>query len=59
MIENKSAPQPGAETSEDKDVEGHNMWIGPTVSSDLARNHSKELERAAKERNRAKEAKGK
>jgi hypothetical protein len=43
--------------TDEQDVEGHNMWIGPTVSRDLARNRSKELERAARDRQRAKDAK--
>lgn len=58
MTENKGTQPTEVETADDEqDVEGHNMWISSTVSSDLARNHSKELEKAAKERNRAKEAK--
>ena len=44
-------------TDDAQDVEGHNMWIGPTVSRDLARNHAKEVERAARDRQRAKDAK--
>ena len=50
-------PDPTDRASDEQDVEGHNMWIGPTVSSDLARNRSKELERAARDRQRTKDAK--
>ena len=57
MTENKADPQPDNESNDEKDVEGHNMWVGPTMSGDMARNRNKDLERAAKERNRAKEAK--
>ena len=52
-------PNPSSdERANSEDVEGHNMWIGPTVSRDLARNHSKELERQARDRQRSKDAKG-
>ena len=57
MTDNKSTPQPDPASTDEKDVEGHNMWIGPTIATDMARNRSKELEREAKERNRAKESK--
>ena len=57
MTENKSTDQPDPEPGDDKDVEGHNMWIGPAIATDLSRNRAKELEREARERNRAKEAK--
>jgi len=59
MSENKAEPQPESQPADDQDVEGHNMWINPSMSGDLARNRSKELEREARERNRAKEAKRK
>ena len=42
---------------DEQDVEGHNMWIGPTVMGDLVRDRSKELERQAKEHRRAKGSK--
>jgi len=58
MTENKGKPQPDAEPSDEKDVEGHSMILDPTVMSDMARSRSKDLEREARERNRAKEAKG-
>lgn len=50
--EDNSKGQPG----EELDVEGHDMWINPTVNADMARDRSKELEREAREHNRAKEA---
>ncbi len=57
MTDNKGASQPQSDQDEEKDVEGHNMWISPTINSEMARNRSKDLEREARERNRAKEAK--
>jgi hypothetical protein len=51
-------PAPTDRAADEQDVEGHNMWIGPTVMRDLSRDRSKELERQAKEHRRAKEAKG-
>jgi hypothetical protein len=57
MTDNKGVPQPQSDQDEEKDVEGHNMWISPTINSDMARNRSKDVEREARERNRAKEAK--
>lgn len=57
MTDNKGTAQPQGEQDEEKDVEGHNMWINPTINSDMARNRSKDIEREARERNRAKEAK--
>lgn len=47
---------PEAQPAE-QDVEGNSMYINPTISSDLARNRSRDVEREARERNRAKEAK--
>ena len=58
---NDTTKKPGPSTDEPtnvEDVEGHNMWIGATVASDLARSRSKELEREARDHRRAKEAKG-
>lgn len=57
MTDNKNTEQPEAEPGDDQDVEGHNMWINPTLNADMARNRSKELEKEARDRNRAKEAK--
>ena len=50
-------PAPSERPSDEQDVEGHNMWIGPTVMNDLARQRTKELERQAREHRRAKEGK--
>ena len=56
MSDTKKDPKPSNDEARDsEDVEGHNMWIGPTVSRDLARNHSKELERKARDRQRTKD----
>jgi hypothetical protein len=57
MTDNKGTKQPDSEPTDEQDVEGHNMWMDPTLSSDMARQRSKELEKEARERNRAKEAK--
>jgi hypothetical protein len=57
MTDNKATTQPEPQPADEQDVEGHNMWMDPTFSSDMARNRSKELEKEARERNRAKEAK--
>ena len=56
MSDTKKDPKPATDDARDgEDVEGHNMWIGPTVSRDLARNRSKELERQARDRQRTKD----
>jgi hypothetical protein len=57
MTDNKATTEPEPQPTDEQDVEGHNMWIGPSIATDMARSRSKDLERAAKERNRAKEAK--
>lgn len=57
MTDKKGASKPQGQPDDENDVEGHNMWINPTMSSDMARNRSKDLEKEARERNRAKEAK--
>jgi len=56
MTEDKGKEAPQGQPTEDDDVEGH-MMINPTLAADMARVRSKDVERAAKERNRAKEAK--
>jgi hypothetical protein len=56
MTENKGKQTPQSQPSEDDDVEGH-MMINPTLASDMARVRSKDVERAAQQRQRAKEAK--
>lgn len=57
MTENKSKAEPRTEPADDQDVEGHTMMINPTIAGDMARVRSKDVERAARERSRAKEAK--
>ena len=56
MAENKAKQSPQVQPSEEDDVECH-MMINPTLASDMARVRSKDVERAAQQRNRAKEAK--
>ena len=57
MTENKGKATPAAEPADDQDVEGHTMMINPTLASDVARVRSKDVERAAQQRNRSKDAK--
>lgn len=57
MTDNKNNEQTQVQPDDEQDVEGHNMWINPTLNSDMARNRSKELEKEARDRNRAKDAK--
>ena len=56
MAENKGKQTPQGQPSEDDDVEGH-MMINPTLAGDMARVRSKDVERAAQQRARDKEAK--
>ena len=56
MTENKGKESPQNHPAEDDDVEGH-MMINPTLANDVARVRSKDIDRAAQQRNRAKEAK--
>jgi hypothetical protein len=50
----------GRKTPEEpeQDVEGHNLWISPSTGRDLARGRNADIERQARERQRAKEARG-
>ena len=57
MTENKSQPEAEREPVDEQDVEGHSMWLDPNLARDVARIRSKDVEREARERNRAKEAK--
>ena len=57
MTDTKGNDQTQKQPADEQDVEGHNMWIDPGSSRDLANSRNKDLERAARERNRAKEAK--
>jgi hypothetical protein len=56
MTDNKSKADPQAQPTDEQDVEGH-MMINPTPGGDMARVRSKDIDRAVRERNRAKEAK--
>ncbi|MEA2623387.1 MAG: hypothetical protein QOH61_2297 [Chloroflexota bacterium] len=41
-----------------QDTEGHNLWVNPGASRELARGRNADREREMRERQRAKEAKG-
>jgi len=56
MTQNKGKAEPQAQPADEQDVEGH-MLTDPTISRELARGRSKDIDRAVRERNRAKEAK--
>jgi hypothetical protein len=50
---------PAATSTEDaQDVEGHNLWMNPSASREMTNSRSRDLEREARDRQRAKEAKG-
>jgi len=49
-------PQPPEES---QDVEGHNLWMNPSASREMTSGRSREIEREMRDRQRAKEAKGK
>jgi hypothetical protein len=51
----KAEEQP--QQPEPSDVEGHNMWINPSASREMASSRSREYERQLRDRQRAKEAK--
>lgn len=57
MSDNKGKADPPAQPADEQDVEGHSMMINPTLAGDVARVRSKDIDRAVRERNRAKEAK--
>ena len=57
MTDTKARPDPEEQPADEQDVEGHNMYINPTIARDLARSRSKDIDREVRERNRAKEAK--
>ena len=56
-MSDKKNPAPTERASDEQDVEGHNMWIGPTVSGDLARQPLEGARAAARDRQRSKDAK--
>jgi len=41
------------------DVEGHNLWMNPSASREMTSGRSREIEREMRDRQRAKDAKGK
>jgi hypothetical protein len=55
-LEKEPAPR-GAEASDAEDVEGNSLLVGSTMPTDMARLRSREIEREARERARAKDAK--
>ena len=56
MTQDKGKADPQAQPSDEQDVEGH-LMVDPRLAGDVARTRSKDIERAVRERNRAKEAK--
>lgn len=50
--------QPELPDPEAADVEGHNLWMNPSTSREMTSSRSREIEREARDRQRAKEAKG-
>lgn len=58
MADDKVKQQPETQPDEEQDVEGHSMFLDPNLARDMARSRNREIEREAKERNRAKQAKG-
>lgn len=56
MTQDKGKAEPQAQPADEQDVEGH-MLTDPTIARELARGRSRDVERAVRERNRAKEAK--
>ena len=47
------------ETGQVDDTEGHNMWVHPTVSGNLAESRSRDLDRQAREHQRQQETRNK
>jgi hypothetical protein len=52
----KAADRPDLPKDDGDDTEGHNLWISPSVSREMANSRSRDIEREARERQRAKEA---
>jgi hypothetical protein len=57
MTAKKDTTRPTTEPEDEQDVEGNSMLINPGISADLARSHSREIEREARQRAQAKEVK--
>ena len=55
----KASQDQPIETDTAADVEGHNMWVHPTVSGNLAESRSRDLERQAREHQRQQETRNK
>jgi hypothetical protein len=53
-----TAPRNDDLPTPDDDVEGHNLWLNPSTSREMTSGRSRDIDREAKERQRAKEAKG-
>ena len=53
----KNSDQPQL-PDEGQDVEGHNLWMNPSASREMISSRSRDIERDARDRQRAKEAKG-
>ncbi len=57
MTDAKARPEPVEPPDDEQDVEGHSLYINPTIASDMARSRSKDIDRQVRERNHVKEAK--
>lgn len=55
MSEDKTRDSQEPSQEEEQDTEGHNVWVNPTLSRDLATSRSRDVEREARDRQRAKE----
>lgn len=55
MSEDRTRANQEPPPEEEQDTEGHNVWINPTLSRDLATSRSRDVEREARDRQRAKE----
>jgi|SwirhirootsSR3_FD_contig_51_11539202_length_305_multi_2_in_0_out_0_1 hypothetical protein len=45
--------------TDESDVEGHSLYMNPTLSSDLASSRAREIERQIRDQQRAREARSK
>jgi hypothetical protein len=52
-------PDPQNEAHDEDDVEGHSLFLDPTVSRELASSRSREIERQVRDQQRAREARSK
>lgn len=57
MEQNKGTDQPEPAEQDEDDVEGHNLWMNPSASREMTASRSRDIEREARDRQRAKEAK--